>query len=219
MFGIDDLALAAMVASAAMQQYGASQAAQKQQQAAREAQQRQLAMQNQATDVAMKQVQEFDPAVRKQRQDDITNQLTDQYTQAATAPQITAQGVQVGQTIPGGSSDYLVTKGREQAKATESLRNLAQLMGRTGSASELRRGEAVGIGDAAGQIGRIGTGANNMAGIDEVGIQAAGQPSLGAGLASAALGAYGMNGMMTSGLKKPAFPAFGTPSGPTGAWV
>ena len=193
MFGIDDLAIASMIASAAIQQQTRAAAADRQRKAAVQSQQRALASQNQATDVALKQVQEFDPGTRKEKQDQIQQDLTAQYEKAASSP-ITAQGVQVGATIPdaAGSTDYLAAKARETAKAAASNRDLAALFGRIGSAGQLRQGEAVGIGDAAGEIGRIQTGANNVANIDQIGIDAAGQPSLGGMLVGSALGAYGM---------------------------
>lgn len=194
-----------MLLGSALQAKAQSDAAQKQQRMAMESRQRALQAQNQATDVAMKRVQEFDPTVRKQQQDEIQTQLTDKYQQAATPAPITAQGVQVGQTIPGGTADYLANKGRETAKAAESNRNLAALLGRIGSAGQLRRNEAVGIGDTAGQIGRIGTGADNMSQIDQIGINAV-QPSLGMTLAGSALGAYGMGRAATSGLTPAASP-------------
>jgi len=182
-----------MLLSAVVQQQTQAAAAQRQKQMAIQSQQRALASQNQATDVALKQVQEFDPGTRKEKQDQIQQDLTAQYEKAASSP-ITAQGVQVGATIPdaAGSTDYLAAKARETAKAAASNRSLAALFGRIGSAGQLRQGEAVGIGDAAGEIGRIQTGANNVANIDQIGIKAAGQPSLGGMLVSSALGAYGM---------------------------
>lgn len=203
---MDPLSIGIMLLSAAMSAKAQNDAAQKQQRLAMESHQRALQAQNQATDVAMKRVQEFDPTVRKAQQDEIQTQLTDKYQQAATPAPITAQGVQVGQTIPGGTADYLANKGRETAKAAESNRNLAALLGRIGSAGQLRRNESVGIGDTAGQIGRIGTGADNMSQIDQIGINAV-QPSLGMTLAGQALGAYGMGRAATSGL---------APKAPTG---
>lgn len=190
---MDPLSIGAMLLSAVVQQQTQAAAAQRQKQMAIQSQQRALASQNQATDVALKQVQEFDPGTRKEKQDQIQQDLTAQYEKAASSP-ITAQGVQVGATIPdaAGSTDYLAAKARETAKAAASNRSLAALFGRIGSAGQLRQGEAVGIGDAAGEIGRIQTGANNVANIDQIGIDAAGQPSLGGMLVSSALGAYGM---------------------------
>lgn len=196
----------AQIAAAAISFFGQRQAAANQQRAAVEAQQRALASQNQATDVAMKHVQEYAPEKRKAAQDEIQTQLADKYQQAATPAPITAQGVQVGQTIPGGTTDYLAAKGREVAKAAESNRNLASLLSRIGSAGQLRRNEGVAFGDTAGQIGRIAEGADNMGEIDQkVGIPAAGQQGIGSMLASTVLGAYGKAGATTRGL-------FGQPS-------
>jgi hypothetical protein len=188
---MDPITIGLMLAAQAVNMYGQNRALKKQQGQAVQAQQRQLAAQNQATDVAMKQVQEFDPNTRTQNQQAIAQDLTGQFDRAASQP-ITTQGVEVGKTIEGGTTDYLTAKGKEQAKSAESLRNLAQLMGRTGSAGQLRRNESVGFGDAAGQIGRIQTGANNIAGIDQIGVQAAGQQSIGSQLLAAGLNAYGM---------------------------
>jgi hypothetical protein len=183
------------------------------------ARQRQLMAQNQATDQAAKKAAEFDPTARKQQQDALAQEMTGQLEQQVAKPQITAQGVQVGATIPGGTQDYLAAKARETAKTTESMRALASLMGRIGSASELRRKEAVGIGDTAGAIGRIQTGANNIGGIDMVGIDAAGQPDFGSQLASEALRYYGGYKMAGAGKTAPTYPEYGKASGPTGGWV
>lgn len=190
---MDPFSIGAMLLSAVVQQQTQAAEAQRQRQTAIESQKRALASQNQATDVAMKQVQEFDPGTRQDKQDQIQQDLTSQYEKAGAAAPITAQGVQVGATIPdsAGTADYLTAKAKETAKAAQSNRSLAALFGRIGSAGELRRNEAVGIGDAAGDIGRIQTGASNVAGIDQIGIESAGQPSLGGMLVSSALGAYG----------------------------
>lgn len=204
---MDPLSIGMMLGGAFLSAKANQDALQKQQRLAVESRQRALQAQNQATDVAMRQVQEYDPATRKAKQDEIQTQLTDQFQQAAAGTPITAQGVQVGQTIPGGTADYLAQKGREAAKAAESNRNLAALLGRIGSAGQLRRNEGVAFGDAAGEIGRIGSGADNMAAIDEIGINSV-TPSLGMTIAGQALGAYGANQAMLSGLQgmKPGAP-------------
>jgi hypothetical protein len=189
------IAAAAAIAGAAISAQSQSQAAARQKQLAVQAQQRQLAAQNQATDVAMKRVQQFDPGTRAQNQQDIQQQLTDTYNKTVDAPQITAQGVQVGTTLPAaqGTGDYTIATAKEEAKTKASLHALAGLMGRIGASSELRKGEAVGIGDTAGDIGRIQEGAGNTAGIDQLGIQSV-QPDAGLAFAGAALRAYGAAG-------------------------
>lgn len=222
-------AIIAMIASAAIQQQAQSSALKKQQQQAVQMQQRQLQARNQATGEAMKRVQEFDPNDRNTKQQDIAQQLTGEYEREVAGPQLTAQGIQVGTTLPQGQggTEYLTAKAKEQAKTTASLRELAALMGRIGSQSELRRGEAIGIGDTAGNIGRIQSGAGNMGAIDQIGINAV-QPNPFAMLASQALSAYGQGSMMGSAAPKGLhgsaggnlkFTEYGMASGPTGAWV
>jgi hypothetical protein len=220
----DPVSIAMMVASAALSAHSQNQAAKKQQQQMVAAQQRQMMARNQATEAAARKAAEFEPEQRKQSQDQIQQQLTGELEQQVQGPQITAQGVQVGKTIEGGGADYLTMKAREQARVQQSMRGLASLMGRIGSASELRRGEAVGIGDTAGEIGRIQSGAANNWGIDQVGIEAAGRPNAGLQFASAVLGGAGKARAAGSGLGPAAIPgtndlgAAGR-ADPMGAWL
>lgn len=214
----DPISIGVMLLGSALQAKAQADAAAKQQRMAVESRQRALQSQNQATDVAMRQVQEYDPATRKAKQDDIQTQMVDQYQAAASGTPITAQGVQVGQTIPGGSADYLAAKGRETAKAAESNRQLAALFGRIGSAGQLRRNEGVAFGDTAGQIGRIGTGADNMSQIDRAGIESV-QPSLGMTIAGQALSGYGLGKLSTAGLVAPKVVEPTRFSGPQGGWL
>jgi hypothetical protein len=208
-----------------MSYYSQNSALKRQQQQAGEMRQRQLNAQNQATNVASRKAAEFDPNTRREQQQDIQQEMTGELEKQVAPQMVTAQGVQVGQTIPGGTADYTAAKAREQVKTTESLRALASLMGRIGSASELRKKEAVGFGDAAGQIGRIQSGAGNMAGIDALGVEAAGQPNAGMELASAALRAYGGSRASAGGQplggggSNPRYPEYGQASGPSGAWL
>lgn len=195
-----------MLAGAGMQYKASTDASKRQKEQALQSQQRQLAAQNEATAAAAKRAGDFDPTTRQANQQQIQQQLTDTYDRQVSQPQITAQGVQVGSTIPQaqGGTDYLTAKAKEQAKTTASLRGLAALMGRIGSASELRKNEAVGFGDTAGEIGRIQNGAGNIAGIDGIGIQAAGTPNAGMMFAGQVLGAAGGYGASTAGTRKPA---------------
>jgi hypothetical protein len=213
---VEPLTIAALLGAAAIQQHSQSQALKKQQAQAREMRQRQLNAQNQATAKAARKATEFDPNARGEQQAQIEQALTGELNKQVAQPQITAQGVQVGQTIPGGTQDYLTAKAKETAKTTESLRALASLMGRVGSSSELRRKEAVGIGDTMGDIGRIQNGANNMAGIDQIGINSV-TPNPWMQLASTALSVYGAANAGAGA--KAAYPEYGMASGPTGAWL
>lgn len=228
---MDPLTIAGIVASlasAAVQQQAAASAAKRQREQAVMAQKRQLDMQNEASAAAARRASEYDPTERGNRQQQIQQEITGEMERQVQGPQVTAQGVQVGATIDGGGADYLTAKAKEEAKTKASLHALASLMGRMGSAGELRRREAVGFGDTAGEIGRIQTGANNLWGADQVGIEAAGQVSPGAMLASQALGAAGSyamsQGAMPKGYGRSAggvagYPEYGMASGRTGAWV
>lgn len=213
MFGIDDAAIAAIVAtiaSSAIQVNAANRAAARQQAAAQAAQQRQLLAQNEATRAVAQRADDFDPQVRQGAQDDIAAVLTQKFSEAAQ-PQVTAQGVQVGASVPAASESpaYTAARAKEQAKTAASLHALAGLMGRIGAAGQLRQGEAIRIGDTATDIGRVQSGANNVAGIDQVAIGAAGRPDLFSQIGAAALNAYGMSKLATLGLPK-------APTGSTG---
>jgi hypothetical protein len=200
------LAIITTLAGTGLQVYSQNQAAKRQQQAALESQQRQLAARNQTTDMAAKAANEFDPTTRDKNLQDATQQLTQQYEQAAQQQPITAQGVQVGSTIPtqAGGADYTMAKAKETAKTTASLRALAGLMGRIGGAGQLRQNEAIKIGDTAGNVERVQRGADNIAGIDQIGIQAAGQQNPWTQIAGAGLQSYGLSGLATAGLSKAA---------------
>ena len=217
---MDPITIAAMIASAVVQQQTQAAALAKQKRLAVESQQRAIQGQNQATDLAMKRVQEFTPEKRQENQAAVTTEMTDRLQEAAGRAPITAQGVTIGSTIPDsdGSSDYLKTKAGELAKATEANRALAALFGRIGGAGQLRRNEAVGIGDTATDIGRVGTGVQNVANIDQIGINSV-QPSLGGQLVGAALGAYGQ-GRALGAFGAPAKMVAGAPGGFTkGSWL
>lgn len=215
--------LASQLAGAAIQRRATNKALDRQKQAIDAARAQQLQAQDQASQVAARAAAQYAPQTRQAAQQQIAQQLTGELNQQVPANPITAQGVQVGATIPdaAGGSDYLAAKAREQVKSTESLRALAAMMGRIGSATELRRGEAVGMGDASQEIGRINTGAGNLFEAAKPGIETAGGVSLAPMLAGEALRQYGGSRMMMNGVRpKPIdFSGYGAPSGATGGWV
>lgn len=218
------LAISAMIASAGLNAYNADRAAKRQQAAAAEMRQRQMQARNRATDVATKKAAEFNAPEREKAQQQLTEEMTGELQAEAAKPAITAQGLQIGASPAAGGGDYAVAKAREQVRTTESLRALASLMARTGAPGEQRRREAIGFGDASGDIQRIQSGAGNMAEIDSIGAQAAGQPNLGLTLAAQALNAYGMHGMSTAGVgaaRTNDMGMFAKASGadPTGWWL
>lgn len=213
-----------MLAGAGVQAYAQRQAAKRQQATLDAARARQLQVQDQAAEEAARAAARFDPQQRLAQQEQIRQELTQQLQQPINRPQITAQGVQVGSTLPEGTGggDYLAARAREAAKTQESLRALAAIMGRQGAASELRRGEAVGLGDATQRVASLGTHADNLWQAAQPGIETAGTPSLGMMLAGEGLRQYGASRIAGSGLKKKPtldFSEYGAPSGATGGWV
>ncbi|WP_137921692.1 hypothetical protein [Hydrogenophaga sp. 2FB] len=205
---MDPITIGLMLAGAAITAHGQNQVLKKQSRIAVAGQQEMLNERNKATDVALRKALEFNPDNRAEQQQEIAQAMEGDYRQAVEGTPITAQGVQVGSTIPtaAGTGDYLAATAREKAKSTESLRTLAQLMGRIGSAGQLRRNEAVGIGDTAGAIGRIQNGADNM---NQINSHQANMvtPSLGSQLIGGALTSYGAGRMASAGLGAAKVPA------------
>lgn len=198
---MDPLSIGLMLAGAAVTAYGQNQALERQKKIQLASQQEQMRLRDRATDVAMRKALEFQGDDRKARQDEIAQQLEGEFRPASEGTPITAQGVQVGATIPGEAAtrDYLAASAREKAKATDSLRTLAQLMGRLGSAGQLRRDEAIGLGDTAGEIGRIQGHAGNLAEIENIRTNAV-TPSLGSQLIGGAMSAYGAGRLASGGI-------------------
>lgn len=213
---MDPISIGAMLLGAAITAYGQNAALKKQNRISVNNQRELLDSRNEATDLAMRRAMEYAPEDRQTRQTEIAQQLEAQFQPAVQGTPVTAQGVQVGSTIPAtsASNDYLAAQAREKAKTTESLRTLAQLMGRIGSAGRLRQDEAVGLGDTAGAIGRIQSGAGNLSDIEGIRANAV-APSLGTQLVGGALSSYGAGRMATAGVGAAANqPAFGSYSKP-----
>ncbi len=207
---MDPFSIGAMLLGAYLQSDAASSAAERQQQEAMRAQQRQTEMRARANKEVMDRAQQFDPENRSNKQAEIAQTIEGQLNKSADAPAITAQGVTIGAGLSPQSADYKATQGREQTRVANSLHQLASLMGRTGSAGQLRQSEAIGIGDTAGALSRIQTGADNIGEIDKTAIKYAGQPSVGQMLIGQAIGGYGMGSLAKSGIGTQA------PKGPMG---
>ncbi len=213
---MDPITIGLMIAGAALTAHGQNQALKKQNRISVNNQQQLLDSRNEATDLAMRRAMAFAPEERQTRQDEIAQQLEAQFQPAVQGTPVTAQGVQVGSTIPSSaaSNDYLAAQAREKSKTTESLRSLAQLMGRIGSAGQLRQNEAVDLGDTANAIGRIQSGAQNLSDIEGIRASAV-TPSLGTQLVGGAMSAYGAGRMATAGVGSAANQSqFGTYAAP-----
>jgi hypothetical protein len=193
--------LIAVLAGGYMQHQAVAQQAERQAQLARLSQMGQLQAQDRATKVVAQTSEDFDATKRKAVGDALAGQLQQTFEQAAQPTALTAQGVQVGTTLPAGQggSAYTADQAREAAKTAESMRQFAAIMGRTTAPGLQREREAVKVGDAAGAVGRIQTGANNIAGIDRIGIQSV-LPNAALSIGGQALQAYGVGKLATSGM-------------------
>ena len=182
-------AIAALVASAALQQINTNIAASRQQQAAREAMKRQRDYQMRAEKIAMDSAQEYNMDTREKKQDEIAEELTQTYFRPVEAAQ--TEHAAAARTQGDVSQDYLNAKSASDSRQMDSAKELATLLGRKNSANRLRQYEAIDMADNASEIARINDYANRMYNVDSYAIKAAGQGNPLLQLGSDALGAYG----------------------------
>lgn len=182
-------AIAALVASAALQQINTNIAASRQQQAAREAMKRQRDYQMRAEKIAMDSAQEYNMDTREKKQDEIAEELTQTYFRPVEAAQ--TEHAAAARTQGDVSQDYLNAKSASDSRQMDSAKELATLLGRRDSANRLRQYEAIDMADNASEIARINDYANRMYNVDSYAIKAAGQGNPLLQLGSDALGAYG----------------------------
>ena len=182
-------AIAALVASAALQQINTNIAASRQQQATREAMKRQRDYQMRAEKIAMDNAQEYRTDTREKKQDEIADELTQTYFRPVEAAQ--TEHAAAARTQGDVSQDYLNAKSASDSRQMDSAKELATLLGRRDSANRLRQYEAIDMADNASEIARINDYANRMYNVDSYAIKAAGQGNPLLQLGSDALGAYG----------------------------
>ena len=182
-------AIAALVASAALQQINTSMAASRQQKVAREAMKRQRDYQMRAEKIAMDNAQEYRTDTREKKQDEIADELTQTYFRPVEATQ-TAHAA-AARTQGDVSQDYLDAKSASDNRQMASAKELATLLGRKNSANRLRQYEAIDMADNASEIARLNNYANRMYNVDSYAINAAGQGNPFLQLGSQVLGMYG----------------------------
>ena len=182
-------AIAALVASAALQQINTNIAASRQQKATREAMKRQRDYQMRAEKIAMDSAQEYNMDTREKKQDEIAEELTQTYFRPVEAAQ--TEHAAAARTQGDVSQDYLNAKSASDSRQMDSAKELATLLGRRDSANRLRQYEAIDMADNASEIARINDYANRMYNVDSYAIKAAGQGNPLLQLGSDALGAYG----------------------------
>lgn len=182
-------AIAALVASAALQQINTNMAASRQQKATREAMKRQRDYQMRAEKIAMDNAQEYRTDTREKKQDEIADELTQTYFRPVEATQ-TAHAA-AARTQGDVSQDYLDAKSASDNRQMASAKELATLLGRKNSANRLRQYEAIDMADNASEIARLNNYASRMYDIDSYAIKAAGQGNPFLQLGSQVLGMYG----------------------------
>lgn len=197
---VDDLAIAgviAMLAGAGMQYKASSDAASRQAREIQSALARQRDLQLQAEGKAMKTAKEFAPEDRKQQQDALERQFTDDFQK----PVESAQQINNAQSTTQGnvSSDYVAAKAASNANQMTQAEQLARLLGKTTAAGRLRTNESIKVADAAAGIDRLGSFSRGKMAADQIGIQAAGRPNPGMVLGGSVLGALGASGLAAAG--------------------
>lgn len=182
-------AIAALVASAALQQINTSMAASRQQKATREAMKRQRDYQMRAEKIAMDNAQEYRTDTREKKQDEIADELTQTYFRPVKAAQ--TEHAAASRTQGDVSQDYLNAKSASDSRQMNSAKELATLLGRKNSANRLRQYEAIDMADNASEIARLNDYANRMYNVDSYAIKAAGQGNPFLQIGSEVLGGYG----------------------------
>lgn len=188
-----------MVAGAAMQAKAASDAARRQREASEDAMRRQMEYQREAQERTLKQAEEYRTDDRREKQDDLTDAITQEFYQPVAAAQ---DANNIRTTTTGAvSSDYQAAKAKSTANQQKMAAELAGLFGQQRSATRLRQNEAIGMADAGSDIARLGNYASGQYAVDKMKIAEAGQPNAGlnilGGLASSA-GAAGLSAGMSN---------------------
>lgn len=207
MFGIDDLAIAGLIASLA----GTAISYNSQQQAAKRVNNESLAAirrqneyQRQAAEAAKNRAEDYKTENRLEQQEAIENELTQEYS----APALDAQAINAAAATTQGdvSGDYKAAKAKSDANVESLAKTFANLMARTNSAKQLRLNEGYKNADAATQIGLLQNFSNGQSAVDQMKIQNAANSGATGNLLGSILGAVGSYGMAKGGNISDLFP-------------
>ncbi|EEO27783.1 hypothetical protein [Oxalobacter paraformigenes] len=182
-------AIAAMVASAALQQINNSVTSSRQNRIAQEAMKRQRDYQRQAEKIALDNANDYQQDTRADNQEKIADELTENYYKPVEAAQTVNA---LNATTQGNvSQDYQQAKSASDAFQQKTAHELARLLGRQNSAYRLRQNEAIKMAGNANEIARINNFARGRYDVDKYAIEAAGRPDPLLQLGSQILGMYG----------------------------
>lgn len=190
-------ALAAMVASAAIQYQSQTEAQDRQQQQIQRSLAAQEELQLRAESKAMQTAEKFAPKDRLAEQSAISDKIASELI----APVSDSQAIRAEQQTTQGnvSGDYTAAKAMSDANALKNADALARLLGKTTSANRLRMNEGIRLMDTGLDIDQLHSFSRGQSGADKIAIDLAGNEDPNMVLASEALGILGSAGMAYSG--------------------
>jgi len=192
--GVTYAALAAMVASAAIQYQATQEAQGRQQQAITNSLNSQEDLQRKAEKTAMDAAKPFDPNERLKQQSTISDEITaGLIAPVSESQQIRSQNAGVNGNV---SSDYNTAKANADLSTLKTAETMARLLGKTTSSNRLRLNEGVNLMNAGQQIDQLHNFSNGQKSADNIAIQQAGNVNAGKVFAGQLLGAAGSAGLM-----------------------
>lgn len=204
MFGIDDIAIAGLIASLA----GTAISYNSQQQAAKRANaeslaamRRQQAYQREAEQSALDRAQDYKTENRQEEQQAITDNMEQEYM----APVMSAQAINANTATTQGnvSGDYSAAKAKSDMNVENLAKTFANLMAKTNSAKQLRLNEGYKMADTASNIGRLQNFSQGQSAVDQMRIQDAANSGGTGNFLGNLLSAAGSYGMMSGAAVKP----------------
>ena len=197
MFGLDDLAIAGLIASlagTAISYNSQQQAAKRANQASLDAMRRQQQYQRQAEQTALERAQDYRTENRQDEQEAIRQELEQDYSRPALAAQeINANAATTQGDVSG---DYRAAKAKSDANVESLAKTFANLMARTNAAKQLSLNEGYRNADAASTIGRLQNFSQGQNVVDQMKIQEAANSGAAGNFLGQVLGAVGSAGMM-----------------------
>lgn len=190
-------AIAAMIASAAIQYKASSDAQERQQKEIQRSLAAQELLQREAETKALTTAKTYDPKDRIAEQAAIENAIsTELLAPVSESQQIRAQQ----QTTQGNvSDDYTTAKAKSDVNALKSAESLARLLGKTTSSNRLRMNEGIRLMDTGQSIDQLNSFSRGQQGADRIAIQQAGNIDPGMVFAGQLLGAAGSAGLAYGG--------------------
>lgn len=200
MFGIDDLAIAGLIASlagTAISYNSQQQAAKRANQASLDAMRRQQEYQRQAEQTALERANDYKTENRQEKQEAIRQELEQEYS----APALAAQEINANAATTQGdvSGDYRAAKAKSDANVENLAKTFASLMARTNAAKQLRLNEGYKNADAASTIGRLQNFAQGQNVVDQMKIQDVANSGATGNLLGGLLSTAGTAGMIYGG--------------------